>query len=201
MTESPIPDELLGVWRRESIQLIGAPGIDSAPFETAEVYWFQARSRFADLRIPRRSGVPLSDAEAFGGTQTWQPPSLRFHHALDRSGKPGADQGDLSWDGATLVEHGTFEVDGEHCQYVERWTQTIASTGRDIRVWEGVSDEGVLKGLAIRIADQQLVLIKHDQTVDAGRWCFAAGSPKLVGYLGTPILPDFSVGSEWRRIE
>ena len=118
-----IPEALLGLWERESVTLEGAPGLPEGPFEAARVRWFQARTHYADLRIPRGAPVPFAEEEAFGGRQRFRAPRLRFLHELDRSGRLAEDEGELTWDGAVLLESGRFDFAGRACRYWERWVR------------------------------------------------------------------------------
>jgi hypothetical protein len=212
MDESGVPAWLVGIWRRESIELSGAPDLPSGPFETAAVVWFQSRTRYADLRIPRGGPAPFSEEEAFGGRQHWNAPRLRFAHELDRSDRLADDEGDLELrheaGGEVLLEAGTFVHGGRSCRYVERWRR---ATPPDpvLEVHELRGADGDLDGLSLRIHDEALLLrcreglvcARHERADDAGRTTIAAlgdpgpapgTGPGAIG--GTPHTP-------WRRIE
>lgn len=198
---TPVPADLIGIWRRESILLIGVEGIPEVPRETADVIWFQARSRYADLRLPRAPGAgPLSAAEAFGGGQTWRAPRLHFHHELDRSGGFGDDQGVLSWDGATLLERGEFVSAGVVCRYTERWVRTTPYLTR-AQVWERRGAADALTGLALRIAEQELVLTLTDGEVCAAYRRRSPDGLKVLARLGSSPAVAGELSADWRCIE
>lgn len=170
--DAGVPAALVGIWRRESVTLAGAEGLPVGPFETSDVLWFQARSRYADLRIPRRVAAvrtnPFVTAEAFGGRQRWRPPRLCFLHELDRCGTLADDEGELAWEGEVLLEHGTFEFDGRRCTYLERWLRVTApDPATEVR--ELRAADGTLTGLAVRVAGEELLLGRHHGVVSAAR--------------------------------
>ncbi|HVU74222.1 MAG TPA: hypothetical protein VHE83_14750 [Mycobacteriales bacterium] len=119
MPDRPIPDELTGGWERVTIA-IG----DAEPHEDCLVWWLQAPSRHADLRIPTAdSGRPL----CFAGTTSWKEPSLTWTPAVTLEPSDGVDTGVISWDGDDLLEAGTFATDAGPVRYVERWRRLPGS--------------------------------------------------------------------------
>lgn len=205
MTGTPIPDALLGIWQRVSVSVRGHPTLDETPAETCDVCWFQGRTRYADLRVPRSSGSggPLSGAEAFGGRQHWAPPRLRFHHDLDFSGSLAEDEGDLAWDGATLVETGPILLDGVRCEYTERWVRA-SPVGALIGVRERHTAAGIVDGLAIRIGDEELRLTAAPTPSGPGRVAAERvrlgpdGSRRIIRGLGDGPAP---LAGPWRDLE
>jgi hypothetical protein len=199
-----IPPALVGVWRRESVTLAGMRGLPEGPFETSDVLWFQARSRYADLRVPHAGdaspATPFATAEAFGGRQRWRPPCLRFQHELDRCGTLADDEGELAWEGDTLLECGTFELDGRECTYLERWVR-VSAPGPATRVRELRSADGVLEGLAVRVAADELLLRRHGQSVSAVHRVHEARGPRQLASLGDPHEIDMAAAIAWPCIE
>ena len=119
--EDPIPEEMRGAWRRRSIAVDGG-----APHETAHVLWLQAAEAFADLRVPYAS-TGETRVEAFGGTTHWDRPRLTWNHTVDwNAGYAGYDCGDIEWQGAAMVERGTFDDDGHTREYEEVWERVDA---------------------------------------------------------------------------
>jgi Protein HRI1 len=128
----------LGLWKRESIQ-IG----NSAPYEDATVLWLQAKTYFADIRIPlnQTSLLPgqtlqslrasellqFAQFKAFAGTiastDTW----IRWNRAIDFTPNPDrVDQGNVHFEGKNLIEIGEFStgdpLNDQSQQYLEVWT-------------------------------------------------------------------------------
>lgn len=165
VTDAGIPETLVGIWQRESVELEGAPGLPRGAFETARVRWYQARTRYADLRIPSGPPAPFCEEEAFGGRQRFEAPRLTFLHDLDRSGRLADDEGDLAWEGEVLVETGGFEFEGHPCRYTERWRR-VSGIEPVATVHELRTAEGDLEGLCIRIDDARLLL-----RMRSGRLC------------------------------
>jgi hypothetical protein len=197
----PIPERLVGIWQRESITLAGAPGLPSGPFETATVRWFQAWTRYADLRIPKGPPAPFCEEEAFGGRQRYTAPRLCFFHDLDRSGRLAEDAGDLAWESDdVLLETGTFEFEGHTCRYTERWRRASV---RDpvVVVHEARGGDDVLEGLCIRIDDARLLLRSR-----GGRLCAREDRLTAEGCRTVAGLDDAGPGPEdsepgWTLVE
>jgi len=200
-TRAAVPAWLVGIWRRDNIELSGAPDFPVGPFETASVVWFQGRTRYADLRLPLGPVAPFSEEEAFGGRQHWADPRLRFGHELDRSGRLAEDEGDLELRGEVLVETGTFIHAGRPCRYVERWRRMTALAPA-VEVHELLGGDGRIDGLCLRIEAERLLLRRC-----AGGVCARhdrVGSAVTIGALGDPGPPPGSgSGHEpaWRCIE
>jgi hypothetical protein len=116
-----VPDEFVGAWQRQSIELDGRE-----PTETAAVIWLQTQSAFADLRLDVHSGAALA---CFAGHTSWQPPRLHWRHDLDLAGSAHADIGAVAWLGDDLVESGETDVDGAVVPYVEVWRRLPGAEG------------------------------------------------------------------------
>ena len=192
----------MGIWRRESIELTGAPDLPEGPFEAADVVWFQGRTRYADLRLPQGPAAPFSEEEAFGGRQRWDAPRLQFLHDLDRSGRLAEDAGDLELvpdpAGDLLLETGSFVHDGQPCRYLERWRRATPPTP-DVRVHELRSADGGLAGLCLHIHDQRLLLRRITGEVRARHTHVETG--RTIGSLGDPGAPPGQGADPWRCLE
>jgi hypothetical protein len=123
-------NQYIGLWRRASVQ-IG----ESLPYEDTVVYWLQAETYFADIRIPfsqpslsqplsslsRDNLLDFAQFSAFAGkidcTETW----IRWHRQIDFRLSSDIDQGDVHFDGENLIERGESTVDGKVEAYTEVW--------------------------------------------------------------------------------
>jgi hypothetical protein len=149
-TARGLPENLVGVWQRESIQIN-----DDIPYEDSRVLWLQTPYRYADMR------VPIADARvdqvAFAGGQLWSEPLLTFNHELDYSGSFPDDVGILSWDKETLVESGSVDVPNGKINYVERWHSctpniTVCET------WEARGSDDALQAIALKVGEYAMVM-------------------------------------------
>jgi hypothetical protein len=118
VTTKGVPENLVGVWQRESIQIN-----DELPYEDSRVLWLQTPHRYADMRVPVVDAQVDAqiDMVAFAGRQLWSEPLLTFNHELDYSGSFPQDSGVLSWEKETLVESGSVDGPNGKINYVERW--------------------------------------------------------------------------------
>jgi Protein HRI1 len=123
-------EQYIGLWKRASIQ-VG----EGAPFENATVYWLQAETYFADIRIPfnqpllsqpllsldRDSLLHFAQINAFAGaiacTETW----VRWNRMVDFKPSSDIDQGKVHFAGTDLIEQGESTVDGKIEAYTEIW--------------------------------------------------------------------------------
>jgi hypothetical protein len=120
----------IGLWQRASIQ-IG----ETAPFEDTTVYWLQAETYFADIRIPfnqpplsqpllsldRDSLLPFTQISAFAGTIDYTTTWIRWHRQIDFSPSSDIDQGEVHFVGPNLIERGESTIDGKVETYTEVW--------------------------------------------------------------------------------
>jgi Protein HRI1 len=131
-------EQYIGFWKRASIQ-VG----DNAPSENATVYWLQAETYFADIRIPfsqpllsqpllslnRDSLLPFAEINAFAGTiactETW----IRWHRMVDFKPSSSIDQGKVHFVGTNLIEQGEFTIDGKVEAYTEVWQPQMIEQG------------------------------------------------------------------------
>lgn len=147
-----IPAEFTGGWVRQGIS-IG----DKPPGEDAVVWWLQAPTLHADLRVLLvDSGVDTSAGlTSFAGTTTWDGSALTWTRLVDLEGFDGTDTGVASWDGADLLESGTFSSGNGLTRYTERWVRLPGSEGP---LWACHRDEERLVragNYAITIADRR----------------------------------------------
>ena len=158
MTEwPPLPEWLLGDWRREWIE---RAGVRRAPHS---VDYLQAQSAFGDLRLPQpravmraRSFDELSDTElrqlseqrGFAGFTTLQGDCVQWHHELDYQPclEPELDEGRVACQGAQMME---FALDGS---YSERWWRVAGSDGRQLVLDQ--RRDGRLEQLFILVGDR-----------------------------------------------
>ena len=194
-TASRVPDRLVGIWTRQSVELSGAPSLPHGAFERARVVWFQAPTRYADLRLPFADPLPLCAEEAFGGTLRWAEPLLHFNHAIDRSGGLTDDVGELRFDAGVLFESGSFEFAGHTCSYVERW-QRASARGAHVEVFERF-DGTRLDGLCIHIADETLLLRCIGNEVTAAH----TRGRTLLRAVGDPGEAPRSAEDGWLRVD
>src|SRR5690242_18681980 len=111
-----VPAPFTGGWRRVSM----AVG-DEPPAESMDVWWLQAPTQHADLRTPLQGGTGDDAVLSFAGTTTWDGAWLTWTPDLTLVASDEPDTGLISWDGADLMEAGTFTADGSTVPYVERW--------------------------------------------------------------------------------
>ncbi len=123
-------EQYIGLWKRASIQLG-----DRAPSENATVYWLQAETYFADIRIPfdqprlsqpllsldRDSLLPFAQINAFAGaidcTETW----IRWNRMVDFKPSSDIDQGKVYFAGTDLIEQGESNINDKVEAYTEVW--------------------------------------------------------------------------------
>lgn len=133
----PVTDHAIqGLWRRAYIK---APA-ETPKFEDhdTQVYWFQARGLYADLRIPARfsNGVPaprladlsqddllaLAGSEGFAGWAAVDDGVCTWQRAINLQGpETGRDIGRLE-----RASHGLFEY-GVDADFVELWLEQQSS--------------------------------------------------------------------------
>lgn len=145
-----VPENLVGVWQRESIQIN-----NDTPYEDSRVLWLQTPYRYADMRVPMAD--MQVDIVAFAGRQLWSEPQLTFNHELDYSGSFPQDVGILSWDKETLVESGSVDVPNAKINYVERWLRCTPIV-IDFESWEVRDNDNVLQAIALKVGEYAMVM-------------------------------------------
>jgi hypothetical protein len=117
MAESVHLNQLVGVWRRESIAVS-----DDEAFEDSVVYWLHAGSYFADMRWPlepsRHADVPVI---AFAGAAQWSTPYMRFRHEIDFTKAHLDDVARLTIVNGKVIERGCVTVADETIEFEEVW--------------------------------------------------------------------------------
>lgn len=175
-----VPERFRGAWKRVSLSLDGRP-----PSEPAVVVWVQADAAFADVRLPRDVHDPDHAPACFAGATAWDPPHLRWAHHLDLDVPPGvgtapdevedaatSDVGLVSWDGADLVERGTFAIGGRDVPYVEVWQRL---PGCDAPIVALASDDGW--GRLVRAGDHAITVVDERAAGGHYRACYRTRRP------------------------
>jgi len=143
-----IADDLIGVWIRKGIAIAG-----NSPSEDSHVVYFQAPTRYGDIRVATNG----ERTDSFAGTFDWQPPGLTFHHELELNSEEGADVGRLENISSDLmIEFGSVEVDGKTIHYQENWQRQTKRNPR-CRVTEQRASNR-LSAIAIEIDDHLLCI-------------------------------------------
>ena len=135
MFQKSVPDWLVGVWRRLSIEEFSANGRIQRD-TTTQVFWLQTPSGFADIRVPAnrpsvsgfdaltpQQAIALSHQDGFAGITRSDGEACEWHHAMDYRPFNGAiDRGSLSWkagaEGSILVEVGPNNAYREEWQWM-----------------------------------------------------------------------------------
>ncbi len=135
-----MPPNFTGLWKRKSIQ-IG----DSEPYEDATVLWLQAKTYFADIRIPfnqpslppgqsllslnRSELLKFSEFKAFAGTIDAAESWIRWNRQIDFQPSPKRiDQGKVYFEDGNLIEVGEFLLSGSVQPYLEVWVPQPVDT-------------------------------------------------------------------------
>jgi hypothetical protein len=139
-----IPVEMTGGWVRNGIAVDGA-----AATEPALVWWLQAPSKHADLRVPHDGSDGLM---CFAGTTTWSEPSLTWVPEIELDASAFEDTGVCTWDGEDLMESGSFADGSREVSYVERWQRLPGSDGEQL----ALSTSG---GRLVRTGDYALTVL------------------------------------------
>ncbi len=191
-----IHDDLVGVWIRKGIA-IG----DNAPLEDSQVVYFQAPTRYGDIRVATHG----ERSDSFAGTFDWKPPGLTFHHELELNGEEGVDFGRLENISSDLmVEFGSVEIDGETIHYQENWQRQTRLHPQCRVLEQRVS--GRLTAIVIEIEDHLLYI--EDRRLEGGDYsasyhCTIGGHQQLRWSIGEVIDDiDFqSPGHEWDSVD
>ena len=152
-----VPDEYVAVWSRVSIALDDQPAV-----EYQDVTWIQSGELYCDLRVPlaERLGADVSDVVSFAGDCISEPPCLRWTHQLELDREPGpgslagVDVGEVWWDGADLIERGSFEGADGPIVYTEVWRRLDPGDGMLLAL---ASVDGA--GRMVVVGDHALVVV------------------------------------------
>ena len=129
-----------GLWKRKSIR-IG----DFEPYEDATVLWLQAKTYFADIRVPfnqpslppgqslpslnRTELLKFSQFKAFAGTIDATESWIRWNRQIDFKPNPKCiDQGRVYFEDGNLIEVGEFLLNGSIQPYLEVWVPQSVDT-------------------------------------------------------------------------
>jgi hypothetical protein len=121
----PIPQRMRGGWIRNGIAVDGGPEA-----EDTLVWWLQAPSMHCDLRVPY---VGEDGVMSFAGTTTYagtaDAPTLTWHPEVELNPSIFEDIGQITWDGADMIETGVYYDDDREIGYIERWQRLPGSDG------------------------------------------------------------------------
>lgn len=189
---------MTGGWVRNGIAVGGAD-----PVEDTLVWWLQAPSRHIDLRVPHEG---VEGVMCFAGTTAWVEPALTWTPELQLDPSAFEDTGTCTWDGADLLETGSFASGAGEIGYVERWQRLPGSDGELLAL-------RTAQGRLVRAGDYALTLLDERPSggefrcvawvLDENVWtvhhtwppgAVAPAPPLDVGEAATVILDD---GSEW----
>jgi hypothetical protein len=174
------PQPFAGAWRRVSIAFSGG-----APDEPSDVLWLQARTFFADVRIPRR---PRSEPAAFAGSTRWDPPTFTWDRRIDLD-EPATDVATLEWSGGDLVERGEWTMDGSGTPYEEVWRRVPDATAGPILVLAREGDDDRWTGAIVRVGAYAIVMTASPGGFAAESLERAGDSWSSVGRVGEMPLP------------
>jgi len=182
---TPLPDDLIGVWRRVSLSIVGG-----AASEDSRVVWIQGRTLFADVRSPLEGASADVAPMSFAGHTSWEEPRIRFHRTIDLN-EPVEDAGTLSWRGADLVESGQLEWGGRAIAFEEVWRRTPPE-GDTLLALEAQSEDRsgethALSGVLVRLGSHAIAIT--DRRRSGGDYCAA-----YLIHRGGRWLPQWSVG-------
>ena len=168
-----VPDEYVAVWSRVSIALDDQPA-----GEYQDVTWMQSGELYCDLRVPLTAlvGADVSEVVSFAGDCISESPCLRWTHELelDRDPGPGSlagvDVGEVWWDGADLIERGSFEGPDGPVVYTEVWRRLDPGDGRLLAL---ASVDGA--GRMVVLGDHALVVVdERGSDLDASAGSYRA---------------------------
>lgn len=177
-----IPEAFVGAWQRVSIALGDEPASAGA-----HVMWVQGWSAYADIRVPLVAGGDGLDC--FAGHTSWEPPCLRWGHDIDLAGGPAAvtDVGFVEWDGADLIERGTFVIDGAEVAYVEVWRKLPATGGLVVEM----TDDGFTH---VQVGEHALTIVDERATTGQFSATYRQGDD-IVLNIGDPVAVPSLAGS------
>jgi hypothetical protein len=121
----PVPNEMVGAWRRSGLILNGARQVDYC-----DVIWLQTPEWYADIRLLIDSKVTVPTAGvpsffyqqlAFAGPASWAAPVMTWDHQLDFNLGSSLDSNPLTWQDGVTLECGTATVDSRPAPFIEEW--------------------------------------------------------------------------------
>ncbi len=157
------------MWTRLSLALDGGE-----PFENQLVVWAQASSGYADIRTPLRSADddPVAGPVSFAGTCAWDGTSLHWTRTIDLDPGEHLDIGAITWEGADMIEQGSFPFGGKVSPFVEVWRRLPGDASPRL-VLTCASPPGQL----VRVGDHCVVVV--DERAEGG--AFRAAYRRSVG--------------------
>ena len=170
-TDSISAEDLIGVWKRQSLQIEGGE-----PFEVSHAYWLQAHGFYADMRWPRGEDHRAENS-AFAGTADWQAPWMRFAHEIDFNSLITEDVGHLSRENNGLRERGELQLGPKTIKFEELWRPVRPKTDNgfvdtSVNVAQlAIDADNRQKGYLVRIADHAIAMLETGPGVfSAGCW-------------------------------
>ena len=139
-----------GAWTRRAAAIDGG-----AAFETQWVYWLQAETCYADLRVPFH---PAADQRCFTGRSGWDGDGYRWSHGLDLEASDGEaspaadDLGYLEWRDEALIETGMWPTAGGPVAYEEVWVRLPGDGGP----WLALEAEGAC---LVRVGNHAITVV------------------------------------------
>jgi hypothetical protein len=133
---------------------------DGPPIERQNVFWLQAASGFADLRLPidEASGAGTS---CFAGVTSFDDDGgaahLQWAHDVSLEPVLSGDEGYVEWRDDDLVERGVFAIDGALAPYEELWRREPASDA-ELLVLRAAADASKVTARWVRVGDHSLVI-------------------------------------------
>lgn len=124
---------LAGSWRREGLVVDGRRVSDPC-----DVLWLQTPEWYADIRLPRGTGLETEKGPAalfarpwaFAGIASWDPPIMTWEHRIDSRPEAAVDANPLVKVGELLVEEGSVLYEGRRVPFVEEWRKISTSDHR-----------------------------------------------------------------------
>jgi hypothetical protein len=189
-------DDLVGVWRRRSIETPNAP-----KDTTTQVYWLQTHACFGDIRIPidrpacanhhslaalsAQEAIALSLQQGFGGVTQIEGTICQWHRYVDYQPPSEArDIGALAWENNILLESGVEAI------YLEEWERIDdGSTGCIALVLETDSPSR-WQGCLVCVGDYFIQIIDHRKplpTADSLTSLLTAAPKSISDYLNCEI--------------
>jgi hypothetical protein len=159
MFQETVPDRLVGLWRRLSIEENGQRDT------TTQVFWLQTTSGFGDIRIPAgrpavntlaeltsAQAIALAHQGGFVGITRLEGDRCEWHHAMDYQPFNGkSDVGTLHWEGDILIEIGPNGV------YKEEWQRVATGPTATMTLAAGAG----WKGWLVLCGDRFIYMCEH----------------------------------------
>lgn len=162
-SKKSVPDWLVGVWRRLSIEENGKRDT------TTQVFWLQTHSCFGDIRIPEnrpvvssfdnltaQEAIAIGEQDGFAGFTHLRNDFCHWHHTMDyHPNSEQTDIGQLSWEGDVLVEIGPDN------SYKEEWQRVLTGSTAAMTLcdWAG------WRGWLVACADQFVYMRSHPKAL------------------------------------